>query len=216
MRRYRAPALRTLVQVRGMPAVRRLPRPQPHFRSFAFRDSHMWPLPKQQISEKQAGGSDKRGKHPVCFTKMTGRSGLGTGRSESKRDSGGNSMILDLMPLDLQPIQRAPIWFTFRFRLGRGTGRLADTVAIAVAMRVRRQVQQQVFADERRKIDNFGAAQLGVDGECGHFDFVPELFQTRNTAQLHRLGERTAGPERTFANPDVELVTKRPGTADLV
>src|ERR1041385_9427712 len=39
MGHYRTPALRTLIQGRGVPAVRRLPRPQPHFRSFAFRDS---------------------------------------------------------------------------------------------------------------------------------------------------------------------------------
>jgi hypothetical protein len=42
----------------------------------------------------------------------------------------------------LQLVQFAPIWFAFRFRLGRGTVRLADTVGIAVAMRVRRQIQE--------------------------------------------------------------------------
>jgi len=120
------------------------------------------------------------------------------------------------MPLDLQPIQRAPIWFAFRFRLGRGTVRLADTVAIAVAMRVRRQVEEQIFADERRKIDYLGAGQLEVDRECRHFDFVPEVCQTRNATQLHRLGKSTAGPERTFADADVDLVTKRPSAVDLI
>ena len=42
----------------------------------------------------------------------------------------------------LQLVQFAPIWFAFRFRLDRGTVRLADTVRIAVAMRVRWQIQE--------------------------------------------------------------------------
>jgi hypothetical protein len=64
MRHYRAPALRTLIQVRGMPAVRRLPRPQPHFRSFPFRDSHVWALPKQQIAERQGFRFQSSGSNP--------------------------------------------------------------------------------------------------------------------------------------------------------
>jgi hypothetical protein len=74
MGHYRTPALRTLIQGRGVPAVRRLPRPQPHFRSFAFRDSHVWALPKQQISEKQAATT--AAKIEDSFTKLSRRERL--------------------------------------------------------------------------------------------------------------------------------------------
>lgn len=40
MRRNGAATLRALAELRGLPAIGRPPRAQPHFRSFAFWDSH--------------------------------------------------------------------------------------------------------------------------------------------------------------------------------
>src|SRR5438105_10012451 len=51
-----AAALRTLGQLRPVPAVGRFALPQSHLRSFAFRNSHVRREPKQEISKIQMAG----------------------------------------------------------------------------------------------------------------------------------------------------------------
>ena len=48
-----AAALRAFVELRRLPAVRRLARAQAHLRGFAFRDSHMSRLGKQEFRKRQ-------------------------------------------------------------------------------------------------------------------------------------------------------------------
>ena len=55
VRRHRAATLRAFIQVRRMPAVRRLARAQAHLRRFAFWNSHGKRLRKHGFREKQPG-----------------------------------------------------------------------------------------------------------------------------------------------------------------
>jgi hypothetical protein len=55
VRRHSAATLRALIQVRRMPAVRRLARAQAHLRRFAFWNSHGRRLRKHGFCEKQPG-----------------------------------------------------------------------------------------------------------------------------------------------------------------
>ena len=55
MRRYGAAALRALVQMRRVPAICGFARAQPHLRSFAFWDSHVSGIPKQEKVKRQQG-----------------------------------------------------------------------------------------------------------------------------------------------------------------
>jgi hypothetical protein len=53
VRLHGAAALRAFVELRRLPAMRRLPRAQAHLRSFAFWDSHTSGLGKQEIGKRQ-------------------------------------------------------------------------------------------------------------------------------------------------------------------
>lgn len=53
MRCYRASTLRAFVQLRGLPAMRRFARAQPHLRGFAFRNSHGEREPKHRFGKRQ-------------------------------------------------------------------------------------------------------------------------------------------------------------------
>jgi len=54
VRRNRAATLRAFIQVRRMPAVRRLARAQAHLRRFAFWNSHVRQLKKHVFGQKQS------------------------------------------------------------------------------------------------------------------------------------------------------------------
>ncbi len=56
----------------------------------------------------------------------------------------------------LQLIERAPIRFASRILVrGFQPGCFTDATSFAVAMRVRRQIEQDIFAQIRREIDEF-------------------------------------------------------------
>src|ERR1017187_10593809 len=91
-----------------------------------------------------------------------------------------------------------------------------NPATVTIAAGVGRQVQQYVFADERREIDNLRALQFLVQGESGHFDFVDEFFEARHASYFHRLVERPAGPKPVRRNADVEIVVQRSGAPNPV
>ena len=98
--------------------------------------------------------------------------------------------ILDLTILDLQLIQCAPIRFAVRFFTGGfGLRRFANTVAFAVAMRVRRQIQQNIFPQKRRQIDRLRSAQLRMQSERRHRNLIYKFFETGDAPQFHCLLE---------------------------
>src|SRR5207253_4846689 len=92
---------------------------------------------------------------------------------------------------------------------------LANASAVAIAMRVGRQIQQDILAHERGDIDVLRAVQFGVERECRNPDFVLELFETGHAAQLNRLRNRSIGPKRAIGNSEVEGVTHWPDAANF-
>jgi len=82
-----------------------------------------------------------------------------------------------------------------------------DTVAIA--MRVRGQIQQKILSYQWRKIDSLRSSQLHMHCKCRYFNLMDKFFQTRHTTQFHRLRKRSVNPERSGRDADVEVVVKR-------
>ena len=116
--------------------------------------------------------------------------------------------------LKIQFIQRAPIrWTGFEHGLAilflDHLGHPTDPSTFPIAMRIGRQVEQNVFANEWGEIDNFRTSELGVDGKILYFDIEWERFKTADTMQLDRLGERPVRPERSVRNSNLEGVTQR-------
>lgn len=56
MRGDRAPALRAFIELRRLPAVRRLARAQAHLRSFAFGNSHKGKQESRKFSKDKGAG----------------------------------------------------------------------------------------------------------------------------------------------------------------
>ena len=83
-------------------------------------------------------------------------------------------------------------------------------------MGIRRQIEQDVFSHERRKVDHFGPGKFGVNGKLVHLDVERKRLETANATQLNRLGQRPINPKRTFGNPHLEGVAKGPGAARLL
>jgi hypothetical protein len=128
-------------------------------------------------------------------------------------------ILLTFLTPQLQLIERFPIVFAFRLaftcdseRCARG---LANAVTITIAVRMGRQIQQNIFPYERRKIDNFRPVQFRVQRKRRHLDFVHEFFQTSHATQFYWLHERAICPKRVIRNADVDLVMKRAGATDL-
>ena len=88
--------------------------------------------------------------------------------------------------------------------------RRTHTAALAIAMRISRQIKQDVFAEKRREIDCFGPVQFGVQCKRRHFDFVHKLFQTGDATHFDRLLQNPVRPERPGRNPNVQVITQRP------
>ena len=83
-------------------------------------------------------------------------------------------------------------------------------------MRVRRQIKQEILADQWRKIDSLWPAELRVQGKRRHLNPVHKFLQTRNATQFHRLRERSARPQRAIGDADVDLVTQQPGATNVL
>jgi hypothetical protein len=120
---------------------------------------------------------------------------------------------------NLQLIQCAPIRFALAgpcARFCEGLRRFANAAAIAVATRMRGQIEQQILSQKRRQIDRLRPVQLRVQGKCRHLDLVYKFFETRDTAQLHPLLKRSVRPKRAGRNSDVDVVRQRPDAADAL
>ena len=78
-------------------------------------------------------------------------------------------------------------------------------------MRMRRQVEQNIFANVGREIDDFRPGQFVMDRERGHLDVEAKRLETANAFQFDRLREMTGDPKRAFRNAKIERVTQRPG-----
>ena len=117
--------------------------------------------------------------------------------------------------LEFQLIQRAPVWrslFDDAIRPGRDCPRgIANSAALAIAMRIGRQIEQNVFSHERREIDHLRPGQLGVNGKSRHLDLERKRLETADATQFDRLRQRSVCPKRAFGNPDVERIAQRPG-----
>src|SRR3954452_11584035 len=85
-----------------------------------------------------------------------------------------------------------------------------------IAMRIRWQIEQNVFAHLRGEIDQLRPAEFRVHGEHRHLYGVHETPETRHACQLNRLREMTVRPQRAFCNSDIDRVTERPGARDLL
>ena len=138
---------------------------------------------------------------------------------ESRDSEKGNPAVA----LQLQLIERAPIGlarFFHRFVHFRSwrliVRRGADAAAVAIAMRIGRQIEQEIFPNERCQIDRFRSAEFMMDREIRNLDRVHETFETGNAGQFDRLRERATGPERAFGNPEIERVSQRTGANDFV
>ena len=117
------------------------------------------------------------------------------------------------LQLQLQLIQRAPIWRTFVRGLGGGRdGPFRGTfpAAFAIAMRVRWQIEQNILAHIRGEIDQLRSAQVVMDGKSFYRDLERKRLETTNAFQFDRLNERPRRPERPFGNPEVERIAQWP------
>ena len=65
--------------------------------------------------------------------------------------------------------------------------RFTDTPALAIAMRIRRKIQQNILAHKRRDIYCLRPVQFSMEREGWDLDFVLELFETGHTRELNRL-----------------------------
>ncbi len=124
----------------------------------------------------------------------------------------GKQEISETQILELQFIQSAPIRRSHReaFRLFRRLRRRGWTSAsaLAVTVRIGRQIQQDVFANERRQVDRLRSTKLGVQSEIPDFDDVGELLQTGHANHLDWLRERAVSPERTVGDTDIERIAQ--------
>src|SRR5206468_1784597 len=110
-----------------------------------------------------------------------------------------------------------PIWFALAIFLhGLDVFRPTNAAAIAIAMRVRREIQQEVLSYKWRKIDSLWSAQICVHCKCRNLNLVHKLFETGDTTQLHRLGEQPARPERASGDADVDIVMQQTGATNFV
>src|SRR2546423_2245009 len=164
-----AAALRAFVEVRRLPAMRSLARAQAHLRSFAFWNSHKSESGKQEIEIRQQGSDFRIQRNPAA------------------RDP--NLKPEPFFLLQLQLIQCAPVRRT-RFEhllfwriLDRGRHR-ANAAALAIAMRIRRQVEQNIFAQKGREIDFLGTSEFDVHGEIFHVNIEREWFEAPHTMQF--------------------------------
>lgn len=125
-----------------------------------------------------------------------------------------------LMFFQLELIKRAPIRRAFAsiIRVARvvGNRRRTSAAAFAIAVRVNREVEQNILSHEWREVDFLRTSQFDVDGEILHFDLKRETFEATDALQLDRLSELTVGPKRAFRNPCVERIMQRPGAARLL
>lgn len=82
-------------------------------------------------------------------------------------------------------------------------------------MRVRRQIEQDIFAQIRREIDELRPGQFEMKGESFRLDVEWKQLETADALELDRLSELATGPQCTFRNSHVERVAKRSGAAHI-
>ena len=88
-------------------------------------------------------------------------------------------------------------------------------MTIAVAVRMGRKIQQNVFANERRQVHPFRPGEFPVHCESRHFDDVGKLLETRDALQLDWLPQASVYPKRVCRNADVEFIFQRAGAANI-
>ncbi len=130
------------------------------------------------------------------------------------------SLKLAVGLFQIELIERAPVRLTcfgdrfIDFRDSRGRG--AYAAAIAVAMRIRWQSQQNVFSHKRDEIDSFRPGKFGMESELRDVNRMHETFQTGNAGHLDRLGEGAVRPKRAFGNTEVERIAERARADDTI
>jgi len=83
-------------------------------------------------------------------------------------------------------------------------------------MRMRRQVQQDIFAQMWREIDHLRPGQIEVDRKSFCFDIEWKRIETPDAPKLDRLHERASRPERSLGDSQVERIPQRSGAADIL
>jgi hypothetical protein len=83
-------------------------------------------------------------------------------------------------------------------------------------MRVGRQIEQDIFAQIRREIDQLRSGQIEMKRESFCLDLERKRFETADALKLDRLSERATSPQGAFGNTHIERVAERPGTADIL
>ena len=73
-------------------------------------------------------------------------------------------------------------------------------------MRMRRQVQQDIFADIGREIDYLRPGQIEVDRKSLCLDIEWKRLKASDAAKLDRLRKRASRPERSLGNSQVQRI----------
>ena len=177
MRRDGAAALRALVQLRRLPAMRRLARAQAHLRSFAFWNSH-------KSGTRKAGNQEK----------TTG-----------------------WLFLHFQFVQRAPVR-RLRFDSASQVSEcVAWTFAVAfpIAVRISRQVQQKVLADQRRSDRLLSGPVSSVWTANAGTLISNEFLQARDATAIPPVASTRHWPKARLRDSEIEIIMERPGASDF-
>ena len=187
VRSDRAAALRAFIELRRLPAMRCLARAQAHLRGFAFWNSHKSGSGKQEIRKRQmAQGSAVRSgclASAARILEYCERAAiyLRSFNLSSALQSGGRSSSTAL---------------SSAFLILR---RRTHPAAFAIAMRIGRQIKQDIFAQKRRQIDSFRSVQFGVHRKS-RTSISNEIFPDTRRNALRPVASSPVGPERTLGN----------------
>ena len=87
---------------------------------------------------------------------------------------------------------------------------LQTMAALAITMRIGWEIKQNVFAHERREVEQFRSGQLGVHSKGADLNVVTERLQTGDAAQFDRQCQRPICPKRALGDPEIERINRRP------
>lgn len=79
---------------------------------------------------------------------------------------------------------------------------------------MRRQVQQNIFANVRGEIDDLGPGQFMMNRKGFHCDIERKRLEATHAFQFDRLRKHPCHPQSAFRDAEVERITERAGADD--